>query len=258
MLERRIWSVAVAVSATLLVLFLLLPVGALVFTLAPSELYAGLTHPAVWPAMRLSVVTTLTSLLIVVVLGTPLAWVISQRPERWVRDAETVLRLPAVLPPAVAGVALLLVFGRRGLLGSTLAALGWSIPFTTSAVILAEVFVSAPFFLQSAIAAFRRVDPEQIVVARTLGASPARLFHRVAIPGASAGIISGAGMAWARALGEFGATLMFAGNLRGETQTLTLAVYSTFESDMRAARAMSAVLVVFAFTLLFALGRRGT
>ncbi len=258
MFERRIWSFAVGVSAALLVLFLLLPVAALVFTLSPSELLAGLTHPAVWPAVRLSVYTTLTSLLIVVVLGTPLAWVVSQRPERWVRDAETLLRLPAVLPPAVAGVALLLVFGRRGVLGAWLAEIGVSIPFTTSAVILAEVFVSAPFFLQAAIAAFRRVDAEQIVVARTLGASPMRLFHRVAIPGAAAGLLSGAGMAWARALGEFGATLMFAGNLRGETQTLTLAVYSTFESDMRAARAMSAILVVLAFTLLFALGRRGS
>ncbi|MEL6543001.1 MAG: ABC transporter permease [Myxococcota bacterium] len=258
MLNRRIWWSAVGVSATLLILFLLLPVAALVLTLTPRELLDGLMHPSVGPAMRLSVFTTLSSLLIVVGFGTPLAWLIAQRNERWVRDAESLLRLPAVLPPAVAGVALLLVFGRRGLVGAWLSEVGVTIPFTTAAVILAEVFVAAPFFLQSATAALRRVDPEQILVARTLGASPARVFFRVALPASAQGLLSGAGMAWARALGEFGATLMFAGNLRGETQTLTLAVYSTFESDMQAARAMSAILVVVAFLLLFALGRRGS
>jgi molybdate transport system permease protein len=158
-----------------------------------------------------------------------------------------------VLPPAVAGVALLLAFGRMGLVGRWLATLGWTIPFTTSAVVMAEVFVSAPFFLQAATSAFRRIDESQLTVARTLGASPARVFFRIAVPLAAPGLIAGAAMSWARALGEFGATLMFAGNLQGETQTLTLAVYTTFESDMRAAQAISLVLVVVAFALLYAL-----
>jgi molybdate transport system permease protein len=153
----------------------------------------------------------------------------------------------------VAGVALLLAFGRRGLLGPWLEALGWSLPFSTSAVVVAEIFVSVPYFLQAAVSAFRSVDEAQLVVARTLGASPAVVFVRIALPLALPGLIAGAAMAWARALGEFGATLMFAGNLPGKTQTLTLAVYTTFESDMRAAQAVSLVLVVVAFTLLFTL-----
>ncbi|MEO1482628.1 MAG: ABC transporter permease [Myxococcota bacterium] len=250
-----LWTLGVYSAAVVLVGFLVLPVSALLFTLRPSDFVAGITHPSVGPAMRLSVLTTLVSLTLMVGLGTPLAWLVSQRQDRWTSGVETFLRLPAVLPPAVAGVALLLAFGRRGLLGGAFSALGWSIPFTTVAVVMAEVFVAAPFYLQAAIAAFRRVDREQLIVARSLGAGPARVFFRVAVPAAAGGLVSGAGMAWARALGEFGATLMFAGNLQGTTQTLTLAVYSTFESDMRAARAMSAVLVVLAFALLLVFAR---
>ena len=177
----------------------------------------------------------------------------SRSESRGARLVDSLVRLPMVLPPAVAGVALLLAFGRRGLLGSYLAAWGWPIPFTSAAVVLAEVFVAAPFFLQAATPAFRGVDPAQLSVARSLGASPARIFFRIAVPLASPGLIAGAAMAWARALGEFGATLMFAGNLRGETQTLTLAVYTAFESDLGAAQAMSLILVVVAFALLSAI-----
>lgn len=240
-------------AAALLLVFMLLPLCALFLTLEWSEFHAGMGHPSVWPALRLSLHTTLTSLSIILVLGTPLAWMLSRRQGKTVRLVETLIRLPAVLPPAVAGVALLLTFGRMGLLGKYLAAAGWSIPFTTSAVIMAEVFVAAPFYMQSAISAFRGIDASQLTVAKTLGASPARVFFRVAIPIAAPGLIAGAAMAWARALGEFGATLMFAGNQPGETQTLTLAVYTTFESDARAAQAVSLVLVIVAFTLLYTL-----
>lgn len=235
---------------------MLLPIVALVATLSWSEFRAGIAHPMVWPALRLSLITTTVSLSCVVVLGTPLAWLMGRRTGRAVRVVETLVRLPAVLPPAVAGVALLLAFGRQGLLGGWLASMGWSIPFTTSAVVMAEVFVSAPFFLQSALSAFRGIDEAQLTVARTLGASPAAVFVRVALPLAAPGLVAGAAMSWARALGEFGATLMFAGNLTGETQTLTLAVYTTFESDMRAAQAISLVLVLVAFTLLYTLTMR--
>ncbi len=247
------WKIGIFGAAGLLLCFLVLPIVALVATLSWEEFRAGLSHPTVWPALRLSLYTTSTSLGIIVVLGTPLAWLLSQSEGRLVRLIETLVRLPAVLPPAVAGVALLLAFGRMGLLGSYFASWGWSIPFTTAAVIMAEVFVAAPFYMQSATSAFRNLDPEQLTVARTLGASPARVFFRVAAPLAAPGLIAGAAMSWARALGEFGATLMFAGNLSGETQTLTLAVYTTFESDMRAAQALSLVLVAVAFTLLYTL-----
>ena len=235
---------------------MLLPILALIATLTWDEFINGLTHPSVWPALKLSLLTTTTSLLAVVALGTPLAWLISRRRGRLVQLTETLVRLPAVLPPAVAGVALLLAFGRKGLLGAWLAEIGWPIPFTTSAVVMAEIFVSAPFFLQAAVSSFRAIDEDQLTVARTLGSSPAGVFFRVAVPLAMPGLIAGAAMSWARALGEFGATLMFAGNLEGKTQTLTLAVYTTFESDMGAAQALSLVLVVVAFTLLYALTSR--
>ena len=247
------WKVGTTSAAGMLLTFMLLPIIALVATLSWDEFWAGIAHPTVLPALRLTLLTTLTSLVIVVVLGTPLAWLLSRKDGRLVRIVETLVRLPAVLPPAVAGVALLLAFGRMGLVGSWFASLGWTIPFTTAAVIMAEVFVSAPYFLQAATSAFCRIDGAQLTVARTLGASPAGVFFRGAVPLAAPGLIAGAAMSWARALGEFGATLMFAGNLTGETQTLTLAVYTTFESDMRAAQAISLVLVAVAFTLLYAL-----
>ncbi|MEM6531695.1 MAG: ABC transporter permease [Myxococcota bacterium] len=249
---RFAWTLSVYSAAAVLVGFLIVPVVAILVSLSPAEFVAGITQPEVWPAMRLSLLTTLSSLALMLVFGTPLAWILSRRTGRSVRILETLLQLPAVLPPAVAGVALLLAFGRRGFLGDLF---GGSLSFTTAAVVMAELFVAAPFYLQSAIAAFRRVDPEQLIVARSLGAKPARVFFRVALPAAAAGLLSGAGMAWARALGEFGATLLFAGNLQGTTQTLPLAVYATFESDLKAARAMSAVLVILAFSLLMMLAR---
>jgi molybdate transport system permease protein len=201
--------------------------------------------------------TTTASLALVVACGTPLAWVIARRRTRAWRALETALELPVVLPPAVAGVALLLAFGRRGLFGPALAAVGIGLPFTRAAVILAESFVAAPFYLQAAVAAFRRLDPDLVLVARTLGASWPRVFITVAIPLARAGLAGGAAMSWARALGEFGATLMFAGNMEGRTQTLPLAIYAALESDLRTAQSLSIVLVAVAFALLVGI-RAGT
>lgn len=230
-----------------------LPILAVCFSLWPSDFVEGMLHPSVWPALRLSVFTTTISLVLMMGLGTPLAWHLSQRHDAPAQVLETLLRLPAVLPPAVAGVGLLLAFGRQGWMGPPLAWLGIRIPFSWMAVVLAGFFVAAPFYMQSAIAAFRVVDAEQILVARTLGASPGRLFFRIAIPGSRGGLIAGGAMAWARALGEFGATLLFAGNMRGVTQTLPLAVYSAFESDLRAASAMSMLMIGVAFGLLLLL-----
>jgi molybdate transport system permease protein len=251
----RAWDAAQLAATAALVSFLLLPVAALALTLRWDDLLAGIRHPLLGPALRLSLRTSAISLALVVVPGSVVAWWVARRPGRLSRAVETVLQLPAVIPPAVAGVGLLLAFGRRGLLGPWLERLGIALPFTTAAVILAEMFVSAPFFLQAATAAFRRIDENLLVVARTLGASPFRTFLRVAIPLSAPGLVAGAAMSWARALGEFGATLLFAGNLTGRTQTLPLAVYTAMESDLRAAQALALIMVAFAFALLLVLRR---
>jgi molybdate transport system permease protein len=244
--ERRLLTV----GGALLVAFLALPLLALFLTATPADLMLGLRHPLVWPALRLSLFTTSVTLAIVVALGTPLAWTLAHARSRLAPLVETLLQLPIVIPPAVAGVALLLAFGRRGLLASILNPLGGPVTFTTAAVVMAEVFVSAPFYVQAATSAFRRLDRRVLVVARTFGASPLRVFTRVALPIAAPAHVAGAAMSWARALGEFGATLMFAGNLEGRTQTLPLAIYTALESDLRAAQALSIVLVVVALALL--------
>lgn len=250
------WRVAVWAAGACMVAFVALPVLALFVTTGPADFLAGLGDPLVRPALTLTLLTTTTSLLLIVVFGTPLAWLLATRNSRAARMLETLLQLPVVIPPAVAGLALLLTFGRRGLLGPVFLPLGWSVSFTTAAVIIAEVFVSAPFFLQAAISSFRRIDPSLVAVARSLGASPGRVFFQVAVPLARAGLVSGAAMAWARALGEFGATLMFAGNFTGRTQTLPLAIYTALESNLDAAKALSLVLVVVAFGLLLLLRAR--
>ncbi|KYF50464.1 molybdenum ABC transporter permease, partial [Sorangium cellulosum] len=246
----RAERVALASVGAVLVAFLAVPVLALFATATASDVEQGLRHPLVGPALRLSLLTTLASLVLVVVLGTPLAWTLARARGRLARAVETAVQLPIVIPPAVAGVAMLLAFGRRGLLAGWLYPEGWSVTFTTAAVVMAEVFVSAPFFVQAAVSAFRRIDARLLVVARTFGASPLRVFFRVALPLAAPGLVAGAAMSWARSLGEFGATLMFAGNLEGRTQTLPLAIYTALESDLRAAQALSMVLVVVAFALL--------
>jgi len=254
--RRRWFAVATGVLAAALVALLALPTLSLFLTTTPGEVVAGFGHPVAAPALLLSLLTTSVSLAVVLALGTPLAWWLARARGGAARAVETLVALPVVIPPAVAGIALLLSFGRRGLLGPALQGLGWSISFTTTAVVLAQVFVSAPFYVQGATAAFRALDASLLVVARSLGASPARAFFRVALPLARPGLVAGAAMAWARALGEFGATLMFAGNLQGKTQTLPLAIYTALESDLRAAQALSLLLVLVAFALLLVLRAR--
>ncbi|MES1172008.1 MAG: ABC transporter permease [Bacteroidota bacterium] len=252
-LKTAAWRTGLGVLSGLLLLLLLLPIAALLFTSSPRALLRGLTDPLVGPAMRLTALTTAASLLLIVACGTPLGWVIARRRGRRWRLLETVIELPVVLPPAVAGVALLLAFGRRGLLGPALATAGIGLPFSTAAVVLAQAFVAAPFYVQAATLAFRRLDPDVVLVARTLGASWPRVFLTVAVPLSWSALAGGAAMSWARALGEFGATLMFAGNLGGRTQTLPLAVYTALESDLRTAQSLSIVLVAVAFGLLVAI-----
>src|SRR6185503_2889037 len=227
------------------------------FTSSPRALLRGLADPLVGPAVELTILTTTASLLLVVGCGTPLAWIIARRRGRIWRVVETVIELPVVLPPAVAGVALLLAFGRRGLLGPALAAAGIGLPFSRAAVVFAQTFVAAPFYVQAAVAAFRRLDPDLLLVARTLGASRPRLLIAVAIPISWPALAGGAAMSWARALAEFGATLMFAGNMSGRTQTLPLAIYAALESDLHTAQSLSLVLVAVAFALLLAVRAGG-
>jgi molybdate transport system permease protein len=243
-----------ATSAALLLLCLLsLPMLGLLLSASPAELWAGWQHPAVAPALWLSARTSFVALGVVVALGTPLAyWLARSRGGRAALVA-LVIDLPIVVPPAVVGIALLSTFGQRGLLGPGLSLLGVRIPFSTSAVVLAQIVVSAPFYVQSAATAFRKVDVDSMLVARTLGASATMAFTRVAIPIALPGLSSGAALCWARSLGEFGATLVFAGNLSGVTQTMPLAIYATLESDVRAALALSVLLSAVAISSLFVL-----
>lgn len=252
MSERRLRPgyALLATAGGLLVAFLVAPLLALLMATRVGDFEAGLRHPLVWPALRLSMLTTSLSLLIVVLLGTPLAWTLARARGPFARAVETSVQLPIVIPPAVAGVAMLLAFGRRGPFAGWLYPKDWSLTFTTAAVVIAEVFVSAPFFVQAATSAFRRIDQRFLVVAQTFGASSLRIFFRLAVPLAAPSLAAGAALSWARSLGEFGATLMFAGNLEGVTQTLPLAIYTTLESDMHAAQSLSVVLVAVAFMLL--------
>ncbi len=239
--------------AALLVGLLGLPVVALFLSSSPASIVEGLGHPRFAPALALSLRTTAASLLAVVVLGTPLAWWLASSRSRLVAFVSVLVDLPVVMPPAVMGIALLQTFGRRGMLGPALASVGLAVPFTEAAVVLAQLVVAAPFYVQAAANAFRKVDPDAIVVARTLGAPAATAFVRVALPTALPGLVAGASLAWARALGEFGATLLFAGNLPGRTQTVPLAIFAALESDVQLAVVFSLVLAVVGAGLLVGL-----
>jgi molybdate transport system permease protein len=243
------WTVRLV--AGLALLFLALPVAVLIVrSVVDGSLTDALTTPVVLDALLLSLVTTAISIVLTVTFGLPLAWLMARRtfPGSWL--VETIVDLPIVLPPAVAGLGLLLVFGRRGLIGDTL---GLSIPFTTFAVILAQTFVSAPFFIRSARTGFVHVDQDLEAAARVDGASEFQLFRRITAPLAATALAAGLVMAWARALGEFGATIMFAGNIEGRTQTLPLVVYGEFQGgDLDASIAAAAILIVAAFGVLIA------
>jgi len=240
--------------AGLFALFLGLPVA----TLVGRAIFSGaLTQvagsSAILAALGLSLVTTAISLVVTVAIGLPLAFVLARRQFRGRWLVEAIVDLPIVLPPSVAGLALLLVLGRRGLLGGPLNAAGIDIAFTTIAVVIAQSFVSAPFFIRSARAGFLGVDRDLEDAARVDGASELRLFRAITVPLAAPALAAGLVMTWARALGEFGATIMFAGNIEGRTQTLPLVVYSEFQSgDLDASIAAAAILVVAAFGVLVA------
>ncbi len=235
------------------ILFLGLPVATLVIrAIVTGGLGDAGAARAVLDALALSFMTTAASLTLAVGFGLPLAWRLARRPPRFAALVETIVDLPIVLPPSVAGLALLLLLGRRGLLGEPLAAVGLTIPFTTLAVVLAQAFVAAPFFIRAARAGIRAIDRDLEDAARVDGASELDVARHVTLPLAAPALAAGLTMTWARALGEFGATIMFAGNLEGRTQTLPLLVYSEFQGTLDASVVAAAILVVAAFGVLVA------
>ena len=233
--------------------FLALPVIAIFTHVPPGKLIDQLSNPVVTDALVVSVKTTLAAQLLVLVFGTPAAWVLASRHFRGRSVLVTLVELPLVLPPAVAGIGLLVAFGHVGLLGSTLDVFGISLPFTQSAVTVAVAYVASPLYIRQAIAAFEATDPNLTAASRTLGASPLRTFFRVVLPLARGGLIAGLALSFARGLGEFGATIMFAGSLQHVTQTLPLAIYAEFDQNLDATLAMSGVLVLISIVLLLGL-----
>jgi molybdate transport system permease protein len=247
----RAFGLALAVALGLTLAFLLLPLVAIFLRLPPGTLISALTSQAAVDALLVSLKTSLIAHVFILGVGTPAAYFLATRSFRGRSFFVTLIELPLVLPPAVAGIALLATFGRRhGLLGSLLDSGGVTITLTQSAVVLAIIFVASPFYLRGAIAAFAAVDPALVDASRTLGASPARTFWRVALPLAAGGLSAGSALAWARGLGEFGATIMFAGSLQGVTQTLPLAIYAQLDRDFDAALAMGALLVLVCLAVL--------
>src|SRR4051794_29853043 len=241
----------VCVAVTLA--FLVLPIAAL-FTRVPlGQLVHQLSNPVVRDALRISFETSLVAQALILLVGTGPAYLVGTRRFPGRSAVVTLVELPLVLPPAVAGVGLLVAYGRFGLLGGTVSALGVDIAFTTTAVTIAVIFVASPLYLRQAIAAFEAIDQNIVAASRTLGAGPLRTFFRVVLPLARAGLASGAALALARGMGEFGATIMFAGSLQGVTQTLPLAIYAEFDRDFAVAVAISALFVVLTAAILITL-----
>jgi len=233
-------------------LYLLLPIIALFFRTTPDLFITSLADPEVISALTLSLVTSCISLAVVIIVGTPFAYIHCRHEYPGKVLVDTVIDLPLVLPPAVAGMALLVLYGRAGLVGKYANMLGFSIAFTTLAVIMAQIFVASPFYLRQAKSLFDQLDPAYELTARTLGASPARIFLQVVVPLTAGGLVSGAVMTFGRALGEFGATIMFAGNLPGVTQTMPLAVYVNMAGDFNVGLTISILLVLISFAIMIA------
>ena len=249
-MSARLFSTLLWGSAAVVLSFLLLPIVAVFLQVPPGELVDQLGSDVVRDALVVTLKTNLVALALILALGTPTAYLVARRSFRLRSVVLTLVELPLVLPPAVAGIGLLAAFGRAGLLGDELGALGISVGFTQAAVVLAVTFVAGPFYVRPAISAFESVDPTLLAASRTLGAGPARTFFRVALPLAGGGLGASAALSFARGLGEFGATIMFAGSLQGVTQTLSLAIYQEFDLDFETALAISALLILVSAALL--------
>lgn len=237
------------------VVFLGLPLIALVARTVEEVRDQGEVASGTWRILRqaltLSLTTSAVALVVILVFGTPLAYILARRRFRGAALVDTLVDLPMILPPAVAGLALLMAFGRRGVLGEELETLGLTVAFSTAAVIIAQIFVACPFFIRAARAGFARVDPDLERAAADLGAPPWRVFLNVTLPLVRPSLLAGAILAWARALGEFGATIMFAGNFPGTTQTMPLAIYQRYEAgDLTTALFLAVVLLASSFGIL--------
>lgn len=248
--------VGLVAGAGVAVAFLAVPLVALVVSTDPTSLSRVVTDRRLLDALWISLLTAFAATALCLVLGLPLAWVLARVDVAGIRLVRAVVTVPLVLPPVVAGVALLSAFGRRGMLGGPLyEATGWSLPFTTLAVVLAHTFVALPFFVISVEGALRARGASYDAVAAALGASRWTTFRRVTVPMTGPALVSGLVLAWARSIGEFGATITFAGNFPGTTQTMPSLIYVALQSDPEAARALSLVLLLISVGLLAALRR---
>jgi molybdate transport system permease protein len=244
------FAVVLAVCLAVTIAFLTLPVLAIFLDSSPGDLIESLGEPGALDALWLSLRTTAISIAIILVVGTPAAYLLATRSFRGRALVVTLVELPLVLPPAVAGIALLAAVGPGGILGGTVEAAGVQLTFATAGVVVALTFVASPFYVRQAMAAFESVDRVLLDASRTLGATEARGFLRVMIPVALPGLAAGTALALGRALGEFGATLMFAGSFEGVTQTVPLAIYDRFSTEFEQALALSAVLVAVSAGIL--------
>lgn len=238
-----------------MLVFILLPIIALLLRTPPKQWLVNIVQPQILQAVGISLSTTLLATLISVILGTPLALALARDYLPFRRIFDTLIDLPTVLPPAVAGIALLMAFGRRGIFGSILDDIGINIAFTPIAVILAQTFIAASFYIKAASIGFASIDPELEQAAGLDGASGWQTFRYLIIPLSRAALLSGAVMTWARALGEFGATIIFAGNFAGRTQTMPLAIYLGFELNFEIALTLAVILIGFSFMALLLVKR---
>ncbi len=252
-MRRAALAFAFFAAAAVALAFLALPLVALLTHEPPGRMIDLLGNGVVTDALLVSLKTSAIAQALILLFGTPTAYLLATRRFRGRALLVTLVELPIVLPPAVAGIGLIVAFGRLGLLGGTLSALGLSIGLGTAAVILAVTLVSGPLYVRAALAAFEAIDRNVVMASRTLGAGPLRTFYRVSLPLAGSGLAAGAALSLARGLGEFGATIMFAGSLRGVTQTLPLAIYAEFDSNLDVALTLSALFVIIAAAILLSL-----
>ncbi len=238
------------IITTVGLLFLILPIVALIIRAIQTQAWQEMAGGNLLPAVLLSLLTTTITLLLTILVGTPLAYFLARRQFRGKQFISVLVELPVVLPPAVAGLGLLVAFGRRGLFGAALGTIGVSLPFSTAAVVLAQTFVAAPFFIRAAQVAFQMVEPEIEAAGRVDGADGLVLFWEITLPLSSRSLGAGLALSWARALGEFGATILFAGSLQGVTQTMPLLIYKEFERNINAAIWAGLLLITLALSAL--------
>ncbi len=251
--DRLGFQLLLVAALAVVLVFLALPVVALFVDVAPGRMISALGQAPVREALLLSIETTSIAIALTVAVGTPAAYLLARRRFRGQALVLTAIELPLVLPPVVAGLALLAALGPHGVLGGALSDLHIALVLQTAGVIVALAFVASPFYVRAAHAAFTSIEPAHVEVARALGVGPAMAFVRVALPLARPGLLAGVALAWGRALGEFGATLMFAGSYQGVTQTAPLAIYERFATDLPGALALACILVIVSAAVLLSM-----